>query len=300
MKNREGKAVDRSVLRQEQENLHEAVQTVNKTTDQAENADNRNIALTTQKKSRKRKGRGKYALITIAVVLLLFFAVFKIYVDNDYEPFHSMETYRAMTDYEIVSSDNMIEISNADAIAKKEAVGFIIYGDERVQRECYLPLMATLADQGFCVFLPTTFGNLPFLNQEGAEYVIRSNKAIHTWYIIAHGKACPAAARYAMSHASKINGMIYLGGASYHTDLSQKDIKLLSVMGTLDSTLDAVSVRSAKKNDPDGAQYLVIEGGNHTGFADTVLMRGDTASTISTSEQIEQTVAAITAFLQAP
>lgn len=249
-------------------------------------------------KKANRKGSGKRILIAIVVVILLLLAAFKVYVDNDYEPLHSMDDYQAMTPLEIESSDNVIAIQNTDAIEKKEAVGFIIYGDERVRRECYLPLMIALANQGYCVYLPTTFGNLPLLNQEGAEYVMRTYKSVKNWYMIAHGKACPVAARYAKGHASKLNGLIYLGGISYHTDLSQKDLRLLSVTGSLDTTLDSADMQNAKANDPADTQYILIEGGNHTGFIDTKLMRKDSAAIITTAEQIEGTVTAITAFLQ--
>ena len=302
MKHREGKVVDRSVLQHEQESRAEAVPTPATDADapaaQAKKAAADAPAPQPHKKSPNKKGRGKYILLAVAIVLLLFLTAFKVYVDNDYEAYGTLDTYQALTPYEIERSDNVIAIQNVDAIAKKEAVGIIIYGDERVQRECYLPLMISLANQGYCVYLPTTFGNLPILNQEGAEYVLRAYKSVKNWYLIAHGKACPVAARYAKGHASKFNGLIYLGGTSYRTDLSGKDLRLLSITGSLDTVADAAKMQNAKVNDPADARYLTIEGGNHTGFLDTFLMRGDTAATISTAEQIEQTTAAITAFLQ--
>ena len=252
------------------------------------------------KKTVKKSRKGKYILITVVVVLLLFLTAFKVYVDNDYEALQSLDVYQSMTPLEIERSDNVIAIQNVDAIERKEAIGFIIYGDERVQRECYLPLMIALANQGYCVYLPTTFGNLPFLNQEGAEYAMRTYKSVKNWYIIAHGKACPVAARYAKTNSSKINGLIYLGGSSSQTDLSNLELPLLSVTGSLDTTVDGAKMENAKVNDPVNTQYLIIEGGNHTGFLDTFLMRGDTEAAISTSEQIDQTISAITAFIQQP
>ncbi len=252
------------------------------------------------KKSVKKKSHGKLILIVIVVAILFFLTVFKIYVDNSYQPAHPMETYKALSAYEIENSDNVIAIQNPQAIERKDAVGFIIYGDERVQRECYLPLMISLADQGYCAYLPTAFGNLPVLNQEGAEYVIRTYKSVHTWYIIAHGKACPSAARYAKSHSSKIQGLIYLGGASYQTDLSNLNLTLLSIIGSNDTLIDKNRTEGAKVNNPVRSEYITLEGGNHTGFLDTTLMRGDTASPLSAAEQIEQTVSIISSFVQQP
>ena len=285
MKERLNRVVDRSVLQQE-----EPVSPAEPETTKEE---------LLPKKPEKR-AHGKLILIGIVVVLLLLLSAFKIYVDNNYKPLHTMDDYQAMTSYEIEISDNALAVQNPQAIAKKNAIGFIIYGDERVQRECYLPFMIALAEHGYCAYLPTTFGNLPILNQEGAEYVIRTYRSVHTWYIIAHGKACPVAARYAKSYASKINGLIYLGGASYHTDLSDLDLPLLSIAGSNDSLLDKTRAEKAKKNNPAGSEYISIPDGNHSGILDTILLRGDTPSSLSNEEQIDQTVSAISTFLKQP
>ena len=286
MKERLNRVVDRSVLQQEET----ALPAVQEETTKEE----------IQPQKPEKRAHGKLILIGIVVVLLLLLSVFKIYVDNNYKPLHTMDDYQAMSSYEIEVSDNALAVQNPQAIAKKNAIGFIIYGDERVQRECYLPFMIAMAEHGYCAYLPTTFGNLPILNQEGAEYVIRTYRSVHTWYIIAHGKACPVAARYAKSYASKINGLIYLGGASYHTDLSDLDLPLLSIAGSNDSLLDKTRAEKAKKNNPAGSEYISIPDGNHSGILDTILLRGDTPSSLSNEEQIEQTVLAISTFLDQP
>ena len=285
MKERLNRVVDRSVLQQEQTELPEVQETAKEEI---------------QPKKPAKRAHGKLILIGIVVVLLLLLSAFKIYVDNNYKPLHTMDDYQAMTSYEIEISDNALAVQNPQAIANKTAIGLIIYGDERVQRECYLPLMIALAEHGYCAYLPTTFGNLPVLNQEGAEYVIRTYRSVHTWYIIAHGKACPVAARYAKAYASKINGLIYLGGASYHTDLSDLELPLLSIAGSNDSLLDTTRAEKAKNNNPAGSQYITIPDGNHSGILDTILMRGDTPSSLTNEEQINQTVLSISTFLKQP
>ena len=282
MKKRLNKVVDRSLLHQEEEAAVEEKETIKEEIPAG--------------KPQKRT-HGKLILISIVIVVLLLLSAYKIYVDNNYKPLHSMDAYQAMTAFEIESSDNALAIQNMKAIAEKKAVGFIIYGEEKVQRECYLPLMTALAENGYCAYLPTTFGNLPVLNREGAEHVMRTYRSVHTWYIIAHGKACPVAARYARSNSSKIKGLIYLGGASYHTDLSYLDLSLLSIQGSRDSILDQTRAEKAKENDPVGSEYISVPDGNHSGILDTILMRGDTPSPLSNEEQINETVAAITAFI---
>ncbi|MBR5931255.1 MAG: hypothetical protein IKZ95_04440 [Lachnospiraceae bacterium] len=251
------------------------------------------------KKRVKRKGHGKTILILVVVVILLAATCFKIYIDNDYEPLHSREEYQTLTEVEIEFSDNVIAIQDMEQPGENWKTGFIFYGDERIQRESYLPLMAALANMGYSVFLPTTFGNIPILNLEGAEYVSRTYPSVKTWYIVAHGKACPVAAKYASSHSTKIKGLVYLGGYS-NTDLSNKTLRLLSVTASNDSIMDRKEFQNAKANDPKDTVYLEIEGGNHTGFTDTKLIRKDSPAAISSEEQIRFTALAIQNFVTAP
>ncbi|MBO4835164.1 MAG: hypothetical protein J5483_03545 [Lachnospiraceae bacterium] len=246
----------------------------------------------------RKKGRGKVALILIAVVILLAITCFKIYVDNDYEPLHTHDEYQQLTSVEIQFSDNVIALEDMERDGDAKKTGFIFYGDDKIQRECYLPLMIALSNQGYSVYLPTTFGNIPILNLEGAEYVSRTYPHVKNWYIVAHGKACPVAAKYAASHSSKLKGLIFLGGYS-RTDLSDKNLKLLSITGSRDTILDQGVYVTMKTNDPQNTVYLEIEGGNHTGFTDTFLIRKDSEAAISSDEQIQLTATAIESFVTA-
>lgn len=250
------------------------------------------------KKKTQKKGRGKVALILIAVVILLAVTCFKIYVDNDYEPFHTHDEYQEMAQTEIVFSDNVIALEDLDRDGDAKKTGFIFYGDNKIQRECYLPLMIELSNMGYSVYLPTTFGNIPILNLEGAAYVSRTYSHVKTWYIVAHGQACPVAAKYASSHASEIAGLIFLGGYS-KTDLSETSLRLFSITGSNDTILDQAEYVTMKTNDPRDTVYFEIDGGNHTGFTDTFLIRKDSEATISSEEQIHLTATAIETFLAA-
>lgn len=248
------------------------------------------------KNTKKKKGHGKVALIVVAVIILLAATCFKIYVDNDYEPLHTRDEYQKMTNVEIDFSDNMIALEDMERDGDAKRTGFIFYGDNKIQRECYLPLMIALSNMGYSVYLPTTFGNIPILNLEGAEYVSRTYPHVKNWYIVAHGEACPVAAKYAASHASKLKGLIFLGGYS-KTDLSDQKLRILSITGSNDSILDHAAYLAAKSNNPTDAVYYEIDGGNHTGFTDTFLIRKDSEAAISSEEQIQYTTAAIGLFL---
>ena len=77
MKERLNRVVDRSVLQQEET----ALPAVQEETTKEE----------IQPQKPEKRAHGKLILIGIVVVLLLLLSVFKIYVDNNYKPLHTMD-----------------------------------------------------------------------------------------------------------------------------------------------------------------------------------------------------------------
>lgn len=239
--------------------------------------------------NKKNKKTGRVIAVVIALIFLLAITGFKVYVDNGYEPNHSLDEYQSLTKDEIEITDNIISIQNQASKGTRNRVGIIFYSGERINGKCYLPLMVELTNMGFNTFLPTTFGNLPILNLEGAEYVIRSYTGIRDWYIVAHGQACQIAAEYVKNKKGWIKGIIFLGGATEGVDLSDSQMEFLSIYGSNDSVINLKKLEASKKYYPDNAQYCVIEGGNFTNFADTKLVTGDSQSSITAEEQIKTT-----------
>ena len=244
---------------------------------------------------RNRKINKRVLLVGIVVLVLLVVTGFKVYVDNAYKTAHSPDYFTQDMPVTVSETDNMISV--LPGFISDKNVGLIIYGGERINKECYYPLMKELASKGYYCYLPTTFGNLPILNMEGAEFPIRKTPDIKNWYIIAHAQACEVAAKYAKGHANSLKGLIYLGGYSKKNDLSGSELQLLSIHGSRDTIFSLEKFEKAKANDPKGAVYQVINGGNNSGFADCGLLRKDTIATIDVSEQLKQTATMIDEFI---
>lgn len=252
-----------------------------------------------ENKKNKSKNAGRVIAVVIALVFLLAITGFKVYIDNCYEPNHSIEEYQSLTNNEIEITDNIISIQNQESKGTHNRIGLIFYSGEKINGKCYLPLMAELTNMGFNTFLPTTFGNLPILNLEGAEYAIRSYTGIRDWYIVAHGDAaCQAAAKYIKNSKGWVKGLIFLGGATEDIDLSDRQIGFLSIYGSNDSIINLKKLEASKKYYPANAQYYVIEGGNFTNYADTKLVTGDSQSSITADEQIQTTAKLIKSFIK--
>lgn len=242
-----------------------------------------------------KKINSKTLVIGIIVLVLLLLTCFKVYVDNDYKPQNNRDYFGHEAELSVSVEDNMISVT--PVTKKEERVGLIIYGGERINRECYFPLMIKLAIKGYDCFYPTTFGNLPFLNQEGAEFVIRKNPDIKKWYIIAHSQSCEVAAEYAQKNKGKLTGIIYLGGYSRRHDLSDTGLQFLSIHGSRDTVFNLDIFNNAKKNDPAGGDYRVINGGNNSNFADCGLLKRDSEASIDLYQQMDETAEIIDEFI---
>ncbi|MCQ2512051.1 MAG: alpha/beta hydrolase [Lachnospiraceae bacterium] len=243
----------------------------------------------------KRIISSKVVLIGIVVLVLLVLTGFKVYVDNGYKAIHELDYFKLTEPVTVSETDNLISVLPVSKSDKN--VGLIFYGGERINKECYYPLMMELAAKGYYCYLPTTFGNLPILNIEGAEFVIRKYPDIKEWYIIAHSQSCEIAAKYAKGHTKSLTGLVYLGGYSLKHDLSPFDLKLLSIHGSRDTVFNLELFKKAKQNDPKNSTYQVINGGNNTGFADCRILKKDTEATINIREQVQETAKMIDEFI---
>jgi pimeloyl-ACP methyl ester carboxylesterase len=102
---------------------------------------------------------------------------------------------------------------------------------------------------------------------------------------------------YAKDHLGQLDGIIFW--ASYPADDSLKNsgLKMLSIYGTNDMAGMEIFDETRSRLTA-GAQYVVIDGGNHAQFGDYGPQPGDKAATISRTEQQKQVVEAATKFLE--
>ena len=245
---------------------------------------------------KKSKINKSYILLAVVLVILIALSAIKIYVDNDYKPMHDIEYYQSLTNVPVSETDNILTVYDQEKINPYFSVGIIFYSGEKIEGQCYLPLMAQLANSGYHCFLPTTMGNLPILNLDGADFAIRKYWWVTDWYIVAHSTACETAAKYVAGH-DNVKGLILLGG-TVNTDISNKKIKVLSICGSRDSILDFDKYEKNKSKLPKGTSYKIIEGGNHTAFADTNLIKGDTQTSFKPEKQISITADYIRDFIK--
>ena len=103
------------------------------------------------------------------------------------------------------------------------------------------------------------------------------------------------AAGFAAKHVPMVDGLVLL--ASYAVDdISSLPLKVLSITAGNDTVLSRESYEKYKTNLPEGFTELVIEGGNHAGFASYGAQKGDGTATLAAAEQQAAVAEAVAAF----
>ena len=227
------------------------------------------------------KKRTKIGIITLSTIVgLILLGIGGLYI-------YSANYYHADDDIQdiIDNDDDIFQTDNA-LIFKADATdaGVIFYPGGKVEYTSYVPLMEEIKGWGItCVLVKMPY-NLAVFNMNAADQYINDMTEISSWYMAGHSLGGAFAARYAANHSSKIKGLIMC--AAYETkDISQTDLKVLSIYGSEDKILNMDKYNNNKKNLPSNYTEIVIEGGNHANFGNYGDQSGDGIATITRQDQ---------------
>lgn len=235
------------------------------------------------------KRKGMRILIFILTPIFVLFGLFLIYTIDDYDlvPYCD-DAY----DHIFINEDHReITYGLSDA-----SVGIIFYQGGKVDEKAYELFLLKLASNDlFIVNVKMPF-NLAVFGSNRAMDVIEKYQDIGTWYIMGHSLGGAMASTFASNHSDLIEGIILLS-AYASSDLSASSISMLSIYGSKDGVLSMDQVESTRINNPMNTTYIVIEGGNHSGFANYGEQQGDFEADITPFAQQNLTVFAIIDFL---
>lgn len=239
--------------------------------------------------------RLKKVLLALILIICATSAGAAIYI-NDY--------YRATDEAwkSITQPSNGVEVETTEEgtyVFTKEGAdkGIIFYPGGKVQAESYGPLMEALAKRGFVTVLVEMPGNLAVLDIEAAEGIQERFENVDQWYIAGHSLGGTMAGEYVAEHQEDFEGIILLGSYVVE-DLSDSDLKAISIYGSNDKVLNMEKYMENKKNLPGNYYEIVIKGGCHSGFGNYGHQEGDGNVEISSFEQIERTAWEIEKWVQ--
>lgn len=249
------------------------------------------------KDSKNGRAWPRRAAIALVAVIVLCTVGFGVYVSDYYHAGSDAQSLVAAGE----DSAGARIVDNGSSIAVGDSAseyGVVLYPGAKVAAQAYVPLACQLADRGvYCVIANMPF-NLAFFGIDSADALMDAAPQVQHWWLAGHSLGGAMGAQYAAGNADKLEGVAFLG-AYAASDLSSTNLKALVVYGDADGVLNRGKLATNETNLPAGAQTLVIEGGNHAGFADYGPQAGDGEASISPTQQQSQTAAAIANAMRA-
>lgn len=256
------------------------------------NRNYKNNAAQPEATSGKRKGLWTGLIIAAAIIFIVLICTV-VYLCNPYQPDSDA--------LDNLLSDDLITVEQLEdqtVFSPKEAtVGFIFYPGANVEHTAYAPLTAWMAREGILCILADMPLNHAFLDSNAADEIMAAHPEITQWYIGGHSLGGAMAAKYAEENADRLEGLVLL--AAYSTaDLSDTDLKVLSIYGDRDEILNQKHYKKNLSNLPEGYQEIVITGGNHANFGSYGDQKKDGVAIISSYVQSKITAEYLLEFFK--
>jgi hypothetical protein len=188
--------------------------------------------------------------------------------------------------------DGYLAVGDAES-----GVGVILYPELKVDYLAYGPLAEKIAATGsLCAVVEVTNG-IATMDYKAAADVMEAYPEITVWIVGGHGLGGQAAAKFAGRNADAVSGLVLLAAYS-KTDLTASGLPVLSLYGSLDTSLDRAEYDKYADNLPADTAMTVIEGGNHAQFGSYGGMHArDTKAELSQDRQQEETAQAIAGLI---
>jgi hypothetical protein len=235
-------------------------------------------------KSKKR--RILLAIFSIIIILTIIFIIWanSSYKGNDVKS----EDLQSIFPVQIEESDNYIKVVSNDFLNAATRRSFIFYPGGRVDAKAYLTNLSRIAGGNtmriYIVKMPL---NLAVFNINGAKTIIEENTTDENdiWIIGGHSLGGSMACEFVNQNNIPNLKYLILMGSYCSSDISKKDIKVLSITGELDAFAGREKIKQYDKNLPtDKTTFKDIKGFNHSEFGTYGLQEGDNKPSLSEEE----------------
>jgi hypothetical protein len=189
-------------------------------------------------------------------------------------------------DYRITEKPDYWEITpnNAAANANKyQDAALIFYPGAKIEPQAYFYKLSALSNGQagkMKIFITKPTLNLAIFGINQADEVIKDHPEIKKWIIGGHSLGGAMSCEYGKNHTEKISEL-WLFASYCGSDISNLNIKVISLHGSLDGVLTAQNLAENRKNLPATNTDFEIEGMNHAQFGNYGAQSGDNAPTKS-------------------
>jgi dienelactone hydrolase len=238
----------------------------------------------------------RVAVIATVVALVLGAIGFTVWARSPLGPaLGALEALEAGGGVEVVAVEAGWLFLPDDPLA---GAGLVFYPGGRVDPRSYAPLAHAIAAEGYTVALASMPLNLAVFDPDRALDLMAESPGVTRWAVGGHSLGGAMAAAFASSGDPRLVGLVLLAAyPAESTDISERDIEVLSVIGDADRVVDRETWEAAAERLPADTVTITIEGGNHAQFGDYGDQPGDGVAGLSAEDQQAKTVGAIAELL---
>lgn len=236
-------------------------------------------------------GRGALALLVVIVLAVTAFLVWAhMVMQGDRE--RALDVWNN-SDVTISSTDHSVVLAPSSGGSD---TGLVYIPGAKVDPYAYMyKLSGVVEEAGVTVVITKPALNLAFFDTRPLTDYTADAPGIENWYVGGHSlggvRACM------LADDPDVDGLV-LFGSYCANDLSETDLRALSISASNDGLSTEAKIRDAAPRLPAGTEFSVIDGANHAQFGDYGVQPGDLEATISTKEAREQLTALLVAFLR--
>ena len=226
----------------------------------------------------------KNLLVIFLILLILLSLTFVIYLN--------IGIYRATKEVEqYLASTQTVKISEFDGgyffDGEGDDTAIVFYPGAKVEYIAYSKLMYKIAESGKDCFLVKMPFNIAIFGSNKAKNIIEKYN-YKNWYIAGHSLGGAMACNYVSNNPERIKGVITF--AAYPTKELPSNTQYISIYGSEDLILNKDSYNKGKTYWSENSIEYIIDGGNHSGFANYGEQKGDGKATITSEMQIDYVV----------
>jgi hypothetical protein len=231
----------------------------------------------------------------ILLILLIILSVFTIGIFI----FVQASTYKPTEDALSIMSD-IDQTKHLYIFEPEEAVAnLIFYPGGFVDERAYAVLLNGLKNEGIRIFLVAMPLKLAILNSNVAEKIYKDYPSDLPWFIGGHSLGGASASIFLSKNHDWVKGLILLAAyPASSSDLSSKNICVLSIYGDQDLVLDVSQLENTKILLPNDTEYHIISGGNHAYFGNYGEQKGDGVASITRLNQQLITIEKMITFIE--
>lgn len=245
--------------------------------------------------TRRRRPGGRRALrVTVCTAIVLLTATV-LAAAAWLRPFAASPDARAMDEAAVglVVETSARSITLRPEGGEPPATGLVFQPGARVDVRAYLPLLATIAREGYLVVVVKQPFNIGFLAVGAPADAIAASPDVEHWVVGGHSLGGVAASAFVADGPAGVDGLLLWASYPAGDELAARDdLAVTSVSGSEDGLTTPEDVEASRAVLPADTTFVQVPGAVHSFFGDYGSQPGDGQPTTTRAEAQQAIVAA--------